>query len=128
MEHKETFKMTYSAQQQQEVENIRRKYLPSEASKLDQLRALDKAVTRKATARSISLGVAGCLILGAGMSLVMSEFGAWVGAAATPLGIGLGLAGMAMLAAAFPIYHRVLRREREKIAPEILRLSDELRQ
>lgn len=128
MEHKETFKMTYSAQQQQEVENIRRKYLPPEASKLDQLRALDGAVTRKATACSIALGVTGCLILGVGMSLIMSELGAWVGAAATPLGIGLGLIGMAMLAAAFPIYHRVLRREREKIAPEILRLSDELRQ
>lgn len=126
MENNETFKMTYSARQQEEVEAIRRKYLPPETSKLDQLRALDAGVSRKAAGRSITVGVIGTLVMGIGMSLLMSEFGARLGQWAAPLGIGLGLAGIAMLVSAYPLHQRTLKKEREKIAPEILRLTDEL--
>ena len=42
------------------------------------------------------------------------------------IGILIGLVGMVLVAFAYPLYNRVLRKEREKIAPEILRLSDEL--
>lgn len=126
MENKETFKMTYSARQQEEVEAIRQKYLPPETSKLDQLRALDAGVNRKAAGRAITVGVVGTLVMGAGMSLLMSTLGAAVGSAATPLGLGLGAAGIAMLVSAYPLHQRTLKKEREKIAPEILRLTDEL--
>lgn len=126
MEQHETFKMTYSAQQQEEVLAIRKKYMPPEENKLEQLRALDASVRDKATALSIGVGVVGTLMLGLGMSLTLSEFGAAFGTMATPCGILVGLLGLAALASAYPLYHRTLKKEREKIAPEILRLSDEL--
>lgn len=128
MENQDTFKMTYSAQQQEEIDQIRKKYLPQEKSKLEQLRALDAGATNRATMYSILLGVIGTLILGAGMSLVMTDFGAALGTLALPVGIVVGVAGLVLLALAYPLYNRTLKKEREKIAPEILRLSDELLQ
>lgn len=127
MEQNETFRMTYSAQQQAEIEQIRQKYLPPEPDKLAQLRALDAGVEKKATAVSIAVGVVGTLLFGTGMSLTMSELGAQLGALALPVGGGLGFVGLAVLVCAYPLYRRTLRKEREKVAPEILRLSEELR-
>lgn len=126
MEKKETFQMTYSAQQQAEIDQIRKKYVHQKPSKMEQLRALDASVNQKANARSIAVGVAGTLILGLGMSLIMSDFGTLAGAWALPLGIGLGVVGLVILALAYPLYNHTLKKERQKIAPEILRLSDEL--
>lgn len=126
MENKETFKMTYSAEQQEEIQSIREKYLPKEASKMEQLRALDAAVSRKATMLSILVGVVGTLIMGLGMSLAMSDFGSALGSAALPVGIVIGGIGIVILALAYPLFSRTLKKEREKIAPEILRLTDEL--
>ena len=91
MEDKESFKMTYSAKQQEEIRSIRQKFVPKEESKMDRLRALDARVTQKATMVSILAGVIGALILGAGMSLILSDFGAALGAAALPMGIVVGL-------------------------------------
>ena len=126
MEDKESFKMTYSASQQEEIQSIRQKYVPKEESKMDRLRALDARVTKKATMVSIVVGVIGALILGCGMSLIMSDFGAALGAAALPVGIALGAIGLALVALAYPLYNRTLKKEREKIAPQILQLTDEL--
>lgn len=126
MNQNDTFKMTYSAQQQEEINRIRKKYVPQELDKMAQLRALDASVEKKATAISIAVGVVGTLIMGLGMSLAMSDFGQNLGSAAFPLGIAIGVAGIALLCCAYPLYHRVLKKEREKIAPEILRLTDEL--
>ncbi len=61
---KETFEYTYSARQQQEIEQIRSKYLPKQESKMDQLRRLDQSATKKGTAVAILLGVIGCLLMG----------------------------------------------------------------
>ena len=126
MEDKESFKMTYSAQQQEEIQAIRQKYVPQAESKMDRLRALDARVTKKAAMVSILAGVIGAMILGCGMSLIMSDFGAALGAAALPVGIALGVIGMVPVALAYPLYHRTLKKEREKIGPTILRLTDEL--
>ena len=126
MENKEGFNFTYSAAQQQEVEEIRRKYLPKEEDKMERLRKLHAIPTRKAQTRAIALGVVGTLILGTGMSLFMTELGAALGSLAMVLGIAVGLVGMALVALAYPLYDRVLKKERKKIAPEILRLTDEL--
>lgn len=128
MENKETFQMTYSAQQQQELQRIREKYLPKTPDKMERLRALDAAVTAKANVRAIALGVVGTLVLGIGMSLLLSDFGAAVGSLALPLGLGLGVVGLAAVGCAYPVYNRVLKRERAKAAPEILRLTEELKQ
>ena len=126
MENKEGFSFTYSAQQQKEVEAIRKKYLPQEADKMQQLRKLHAVPTKKAQTAAIAVGVIGALIMGTGMSVCLTDIGAALGSFAMVLGIILGLVGMVMVALAYPIYNHTLKKEREKIAPEILRLSDEL--
>ena len=116
------FQYTYSAPQQQEVRKIREKYLPREESKLDQLRRLDESVAKKGTALSLVTGVLSALILGVGMCCCM-VWGGWLFA----LGIVIGVAGIAGVSMAYPLYTTVTKRERERIAPEILRLTEELR-
>lgn len=126
MKDNETFKMTYSAEEQEEIRAIREKYVPKEQDKMDILRAMDAKVGKKASAVSIAVGTVGAVVMGFGMSLVMTDIGAAIGSAALPVGIAVGVIGMAALAAAYPIYCRILKSEREKVAPEILRLTDEL--
>ena len=129
MENKEGFSFTYSAKQQKEIEAIRKKYLPKEADKMEQLRKLHAVPTQKAQAWAIAIGVIGALIMGTGMSLAMTDLGEILGSHrefAMLIGIVIGIIGMVLVALAYPIYNRVLKKQREKIAPEILRLSDEL--
>ena len=126
MENRQSFEYTYSAQRQQEIEAIRQKYLPREEDKLEQLRRLHHSATKKAKAASIAVGVLGTLILGTGMSLCMTELGAALGHLAMLVGILVGVLGLILVALAYPLYNSVLRSERRKIAPEILRLSEEL--
>ena len=128
MENKEGFSFTYSAQQQKEVEAIRKKYLPREEDKMEQLRKLHAVPTQKAQAASLAVGVVGALIMGTGMSLAMTQIGAALGSLAMVIGILVGIVGMVLAALAYPLYNRVLKKQREKIAPEILRLTEELLQ
>ena len=121
-----SFEYTYSAQRQQEVEEIRKAYLPKEEDKMEQLRKLHAIPTQKAQAVSLAIGIVGALILGTGMSLCMTELGSALGPLALILGIVVGFVGMVMVAVAYPIFNRVLKKEREKIAPEILHLTDDL--
>ena len=121
-----SFEYTYSAKRQQEVDEIRKAYLPKEEDKMEQLRKLHSIPTQKAQAASLAVGIIGALILGTGMSLCMTELGALLGAFALVLGILIGLIGMVLVAMAYPIYSRILKKERERIAPEILKLADEL--
>lgn len=121
-----TFKYTYSAERQQEIEAIRKKYLPKEEDKMAQLRRLHHSATEKAQAASIAIGVLGTLILGTGMSLCLTELGAMLGHWAMVVGILVGVLGLVMVALAYPLYNSVLRKERQRIAPEILQLSEEL--
>ena len=121
-----SFEYTYSAQQQQEVERIRKKYLPKEESKMDQLRKLHGIPTQKAQSVSLAVGIIGALIMGTGMSLAMTDLASALGSLAMVIGIVVGVVGMVLVALAYPLYNRVLTREREKIAPEILKLTDEL--
>ena len=121
-----SFEYTYSAERQQEIEAIRKKYLPPEEDKMEQLRRLHSIPTQKAQAASIAIGVLGTLILGTGMSLCMTDLGADLGHLAIVIGILVGILGLVMVALAYPLYNTVLRKERQRIAPEILRLSEEL--
>ena len=121
-----SFEYTYSAQRQQEVEEIRKAYLPKEEDKMEKLRKLHSIPTQKAQSASIAVGVIGALVLGTGMSLCMTELGAALGSLAVVLGIMIGLAGIILVALAYPIYNRTLKKEREKIASEILQLTDDL--
>jgi len=126
MENKEGFNFTYSAAQQQEVEDIRKKYLPKEEDKMGQLRKLHGIPTQKAQAASLAVGIIGALIMGTGMSLAMTDIAAVLGSLAMVIGILVGIVGMVLVALAYPLYNRVLKKQRQKIAPEILRLTDEL--
>jgi len=124
----EGFSYTYSAKQMEEVKRIREKYEPKEKNedKIEKLRRLDGSVTKKGTAVSLVLGIAGTLIMGLGMSMAMTDIADFFGAFAFPSGVAVGVAGVVMLAAAYPVYNRMVKKEREKIAPEIIRLTDEL--
>lgn len=133
MENKENegFCYTYSAKEQEEIKNIRKKYAVPEASedKMERLRRLDKSVTDKATTKSLIVGIIGALIMGTGMSLVMTDLGEIFGAyqnAALYIGILVGIVGIVLVGYAYPVYNRVLKKERERIAPEILQLTEEL--
>lgn len=121
-----SFEYTYSAQQQREVEAIRRKYLPQEQDKMDELRKLHSIPTKKAQAAAIASGVLGTLVLGTGMSLCMTDIGRELGQAAWAVGILVGIVGIAMIAMAYPVFKRTLVKERKRIAPDILKLTDEL--
>jgi cbb3-type cytochrome oxidase subunit 3 len=129
MENKESFNYTYSAKEQEEIKAIRKKYAVQEQTedKMAQLRRLDAGVYSKATVAALVVGMIGALVMGTGMSLVMTEIGAFLGTVmAMIVGIGLGVIGIILVCLAYPLYNRTLKKEREKIAPEILRLTDEL--
>ena len=117
----EQFSYTYSAKQQDEVKKIREKYVVQEEDKMEQLRRLDQSVTQKSTMYSIVIGVIGALIMGTGMSCCMVWQGVWF----IP-GIFVGIIGIALVGCAYPLYNHITKKEREKIAPEIIRLTDEL--
>lgn len=70
-ETNETFTYTYSAQQQEELRRLRDRYLPPAETPLDQLRRLERGVTRKGTLVSVAVGTAGALLLGLGMCCTM---------------------------------------------------------
>lgn len=121
-----SFQYTYSAKERSEVESIRKKYMPPEENKMEQLRKLDNSATQKAQAWAIAIGVIGALILGTGMSLCMTDLAGFLGGTAMFIGIPVGLVGLVLVALAYPVFNRVLKKERQRIAPEILRLTDEL--
>lgn len=133
MENKEkdTFNYTYSAKEQEEIKAIRKKYAAPEQAedKMAQLRRLDASVTQKATTVSLVFGIIGALILGMGMSLAMTDIGKIIGllgGKAMLIGILIGIIGIVLVSVAYPIYNSIIKKEREKIAPEIIRLTDEL--
>lgn len=123
---KETFQFTYSAKEQAEIEKIRQHYLPQEENKMEHLRKLHNSVNQKAQAWAIGVGVIGSLILGTGMSLLMTPIGEKLGLLAMPMGVAVGVVGLIFVALAYPAYNRVLKKERQRVAPEILRLTEEL--
>ena len=121
------FNYTYSAKEQEEVKKIRKKYMPQEEDKMQLLRRLDESVNQKASVISLVFGIIGALIMGIGMSLVMTDIGHILGTTlALVIGITTGIIGIILVCLAYPIYNRTLKKEREKIAPEIIRLTDEL--
>lgn len=116
-----TFSYTYSAKWQDEVNKIRSKYIPKTEDKMEQIRRLDESVTRKGTCVSLIIGTVSTLLLGVGMSCTMvGESNMFIP------GIIVGVIGIIGISLAYPIYTKVTKKERDKIAPEIIRLTDEL--
>ena len=118
---KEGFRYTYSAKEQMEIKNIRQKYMPREMDKMEQLRKLDQSATQKGMTVSLVVGIIGALVLGIGMCCTMVWADVWF----VP-GIVVGIIGIVMVSLAYPLYNHITQKERERIAPEIIRLTDEL--
>ena len=125
------FQYTYSAKEQAELKRIRDKYTaPTETEdKMTRLRRLDASVTNTAQAVALVFGVIGTLILGFGMSLCMTDLGEIIGSyrdMAMAIGIIVGIVGGVLASLAYPIYNAIVKAKRKKLAPEIIRLTDEL--
>ena len=125
------FIYTYSAKVQAELKRIRDKYTaPTEVEdKMARLRRLDASVTNTAQAIALVFGVIGTLILGFGMSLCMTDLGEILGSyrdMAMIIGIIVGVIGGILASLAYPIYNAIVKVKRKKLAPEIIRLTDEL--
>jgi len=124
------FKYSYSAEEQNELKRIREKYIEKkEEDKMEHLRRLDRSVTEKAPVFSLIFGLVGTLTLGFGMSLIMTDLGGILGQYSNLsllIGIIIGITGGILVSIAYPIYNIIIKRERKKIAPEIIRLTDEL--
>ncbi len=127
------FQYNYSAKERAELKKIREKYVSGTTShnldKMQRIKQLDAMVNKRATVISLIFGIVGTLIMGFGMSLIMTDFKMILGAYADMafvIGISVGFIGMILVLLAYPLYHRVITSERKKIAPEIIRLTDEL--
>ena len=118
--------MTNKNDQEFLVQKIRTQYTEKQHTELDELKALDAKVKKPANVFAYTYGSVSAVVMGTGMSLAMTQIGAALGDLAMVLGIVVGVVGMVLVALAYPLYNRVLKKQREKIAPEILRLSDEL--
>lgn len=130
-QEKSGFTYTYSAKEQAELKRIRDKYTaPTEAEdKMARLRRLDASVTNTAQIVALVFGIIGTLILGFGMSLIMTDFAEILGfeeTMAMVIGIPVGVVGGILASLAYPIYNAIVKAKRKKLAPEIIRLTDEL--
>lgn len=125
------FQYTYSAKEQAELKQIRDKYTPPTETedKMERLRRLDASVTQTAQVVALVFGIIGTLILGFGMSLCMTNLGEILGShrdMAMVVGIIIGVVGGILASLAYPIYCAIVKAKRKKLAPEIIRLTDEL--
>lgn len=109
------------------VQKIRTQYTEKEHTQLDELKKLDARVKRPADVFAYIFGGAGVIIMGSGMSLIMTDIGLTIGIenVMTP-GIIIGIAGMIMAAVNYPIYKKLLYSRRRKYADEIMKLSEKI--
>jgi len=111
------------------VEKIRTQYTEKEHTGIDELKKLDNKIKRPANVFAYVFGSIGAIIMGGGMSLVMTEIGKTIGLISSLsmfFGIITGIIGIVLVCLAYPIYNRVIKKERERIAPEIIKITDEL--
>lgn len=121
-DNNETFSYAYSAKQQEEIRKIRDKYMPHEESTLERLRRLDQSVTIPGRIAAVAVGGISCLILGIGMCCIM----VWGGELLFAVGIIVGIIGVVGICAAYPLNIFITKKRKEKLAPEIIRLSNKL--
>ena len=109
------------------VQKIRTQYTEKEHTQLDALKELDRKVKRPANVFAYLFGSIGAIVMGGGMSLVMTEIGSMIGIenAMVP-GIVIGVVGMIMAIVNYPVYKKILSCRRRKYADKIIALSDEI--
>ena len=109
------------------VQKIRTQYTEKEHTGLDELKELDSKVKRPANVFSYIFGTISAIIMGSGMSLVMTDIGTTVGISDPMLpGIVIGIAGMFMAIINYHIYKGILGSRRKKYADKIIALSDKI--
>ena len=116
-----TFSYTYSAKENQEVLNIRKKYMLQQDSKLEELKRLDAMVQNSGVMESLITGIGGALVFGVGFCLTMKVIGN-----AVWLGVILGLIGTVGIIFAYPVYRKYFAKAKARYGPQILRLTEEL--
>lgn len=109
------------------VEKIRSQYTEAEHTDLDALKALDSKVKKPANVFGYIYGGLGAIVMGAGMSLIMTDIGTVLGMTATLIpGIGVGIAGLILCCTTYPIYKRILAARKKKFAGRIMELSERI--
>ena len=121
MNNENTFSYTYSAPENQEVLNIRKKYMPQEETKMEELKRLDNLVQNSGLVESLAVGISGSLVFGLGLCFAMEVIGK-----AMWMGILLGLVGAAGMLFAYPVYRKIFEKAKQQYAPRILELTAEL--
>ena len=107
------------------VEKIRSQYTEAEHTELDALKALDAKVKRPAKVFGYIYGSIAAVVMGAGMSLVMTDIGTMLGMTETLIpGIAVGIVGLAMSCTTYPIYKKMLNSRKKKYAAKIVELSE----
>ena len=113
--------------QQFMAQKIRAQYMEQTPSELDALRELDAKVKRPANVFAYTFGSISAIIMGAGMSLVMTDIGAAIGITSALIpGIAIGVVGLGMALLTYPMYKGILNARKKKYGAEILRLSDKI--
>lgn len=111
------------------VQKIRTQYTEVKHTELDELKALDAKVKKPANIFAYTYGSVSAIVMGAGMSLVMTEIGGIIGLAnAMVPGIAIGIVGMGMALSTYPIYKKMLNARKKKYASKILELSEKIMQ
>lgn len=109
------------------VQKIRTQYTEKQHTELDELKALDAKVKKPANVFAYTYGSVSAIIMGAGMSLVMTDIGATIGLASAMVpGIVIGVVGLCMALSTYPIYKRILNSRKKKYAPKIMALSEKI--
>ena len=109
------------------VQKIRTQYTEKQHTELDELKALDAKVKKPANVFGYVWGSISAIIMGAGMSLVMTDVGSVIGLADAMIpGILVGILGMGMALLTYPMYKGILNTRKKKYAPKILALSEQL--
>ena len=109
------------------VQKIRTQYTEKEHTSLDELKELDKKVKRPANIFGYVFGSISALVMGGGMSLVMTDIGETIGLSSPMIpGIVIGVAGMLMAIVNYPIYKSLLASRRKKYADKIIAISDKI--
>ena len=109
------------------VRKIRTQYTEKQHTRLDELKALDTKVKKPANVFAYVFGSISAIIMGCGMSLVMTDIGATLGIASSMVpGIVIGVVGLLMALLNYPMYNGILNSRKKKYANRILKLSEEI--
>ena len=113
--------------QQFMAQKIRSRYAEKEITELDRLRELDSKVKRPVNVFAYVFGIISAIIMGAGMSLIMTEIGEIVKIENTmPVGIVIGVIGLILALINYPIYKKIINSRKNKYSSEILSLSEKI--